>query len=139
MNLNNLTSPRNMLEILRDAGWRTAVALPGLVHCTASEDLDTGYLYLRWKRSAHVEAQIMIDIDTPVLRTQPGYRRGDPEIHALVSAVRVVVSVTQSPCSPTVAIAQSTLHHCVAEIACMLEALAQDHTVGVLDKEPCNG
>ena len=133
MNLNYLTSPTRVLELLRETALAHAATLPGLKECTEVEALPGGYLHVRWQRCQGVGAHIDVHVECSTVEHQPGTRH-TKEVWARVSPVTVKVGVTQQTTLASVAVAQATLHRAVAELRMRLEAMLSELTVGV----PCD-
>lgn len=123
MNLNNLITAETAMKRLKAAALGRAVW--GTLRVTADEDLVSGMLSVEFSRSHGVTATLHVYVTGS---------RHEPTVHARVSDVEVTLSAGQMTCKPSIAIAQATLHRDVAELACALEAMASEWTVGV----PCD-
>lgn len=132
MNLNNLITAETALKRLKAAVHARAVW--GTVRITADDNLVAGLLEVQFSRSHGVTAALHVYVTDHRHVTQGPFRRNEPVLHARVCDVDVTLSASQMTCKPAIAIAQATLHREVAELACMLEAMASEWTVG----EPCD-
>lgn len=133
MNLNNLITPETAMKRLKAAVLGRAVW--GTVRVTADEDLVSGMLEVEFSRSHGVTAILHMHVTGCRREQQRPFRRNEPVIHGRVCDIKVTVSAGQMTCKPSIAIAQATLHRDVAELACALDAMAAEWTVGELCDE----
>lgn len=132
MNLNNLITAETAVKRLKAMVLGRAVW--GTTRVTADEELVSGMLEVEFSRSHGVTATLHVHVTGNRHEQQGPFRRNGPTVHARVSDVEVTLSAGQMTCKPSIAIAQATLHRDVAELACTLEAMASEWTVGV----PCD-
>lgn len=132
MNLNNLITAETAVKRLKAAVQDRAVW--GTTRVTADEDLTSGMLSVVFSRSHGVTATLTVWMNNDRFEQQLPFHRHETTLYARVADVEVMVTAGQMTCKPSIAIAQAALHRDVAELACTLEAMAFEWTVGV----PCD-